>query len=105
MKVRHDTWEGDLAKLWEVLPNAKVPAGMLMAKIKEMKSGEFMGKMRADQITDEELYNVIKKYKLDDDATAKLNEFLHRRPDTRKNDLSEIELRLRTSSKPSALVM
>merc|ERR1719238_2460643 len=74
--------------------------GLLMVKIKEMQQGTFVGKPKPDK----EIEDLGKKYKLDESATSRLTEVLAKRPD-RKKDLEQLEMHLKTSNKPSALVM
>merc|ERR1719195_1615635 len=97
---RPDTWEGDLLALWEIIEQARVPPGLLMVKIREMQNGTFVGKPKPDK----EVETLCKKYKIDSTATQRLAEVLAKRDD-RKGDLDKLEKHLRTSNKPSALVM
>jgi len=101
MRTRQDTFAADMAKLWEVLESARVPAGLLMVKIKEMEDGVFVGKAPLDP----ELKALVKRFKLDEQAKAKLADVLARRPDTRKDDIKQVEKHLATSSRPSAMTM
>merc|ERR1719373_305883 len=101
MKGRQDTFSGDIAGLWEALKTARSPAGLLMAKIRHMKEGTFVGKVEPPP----EVKRVVKQYRLDDDARTKLTDFILKRPSTAKDDLWEIERRLENSGKPSAVVM
>merc|ERR1719199_1413689 len=61
MEKRHDTFEGDMLKIWELCEQARIPEGMLVSKIKEMEDGIFVGKT----VPDEALADMSKKYKLD----------------------------------------
>merc|ERR1712066_659425 len=101
MKSRQDTWEGDILGLWEALKTARSPAGLLMAKIRHMKEGTFVGKVDPPP----EVARVVKQYRLDEDAKNKLTDFILKRPNTAKEDLWEIERRLENSGRPSAVVM
>lgn len=100
MKTRQNTFASDMEKLWEELTNARSPAGLLMAKVRQMMDGTFVG--NTDNV---ELKRVITKYRLDHDAKTKLTGFLSQRQSTMENDLQEIEKRLATSNNPSATVM
>merc|ERR1712050_474367 len=97
---RPDTWEGDLLALWEIIETARVPAGLLMVKLKEMQAGTFVGKPKPDK----EVEALCKKYKIDETATQRLAEVMAKRDD-KKADLEKIDRHLRVSNKPSALVM
>jgi len=101
MKERQTTFSGDMQGLWEALATARSPAGLLMAKIRHMKEGTFVGKVDPPP----EVKRVVKQYHLDDDAKNKLTDFILKRPATAKDDLWEIERRLENSGRPSAVVM
>lgn len=101
MKERQSTFTSDMQGLWEALAAARSPAGLLMAKIRHMKEGTFVGKVEAPP----EVKRVVKQYRLDDDAKNKLTDFILKRPNTAKEDLWEIERRLEGSGRPSAVVM
>mmetsp|Transcript_86943 Transcript_86943/g.221405 ORF Transcript_86943/g.221405 Transcript_86943/m.221405 type:complete len:293 (-) Transcript_86943:65-943(-) len=101
LKERPATFSGDMQGLWEALSSARSPAGLLMAKIRHMKEGTFVGKCEPPP----EVAKVVKQYRLDDDAKNKLTDFILKRPNTAKEDLFEIERRLEGSGKPSAVVM
>lgn len=101
MKTRQDSFAGDIAGLWDALATARSPAGLLMAKIRHMKEGTFVGKVEPPP----EVKKVIQKYRLDEDARTKLTDFICKRPQTAQQDLWEIERRLENSGRPSAVVM
>eukprot|EP00928_Gymnodinium_smaydae_P055404 TRINITY_DN38965_c0_g1_i1.p2 TRINITY_DN38965_c0_g1~~TRINITY_DN38965_c0_g1_i1.p2 ORF type:complete len:305 (-),score=65.11 TRINITY_DN38965_c0_g1_i1:109-1023(-) len=101
MKKREVTFAGDIEKLWEELKLARSPSGLLMAKIRQMEEGTFMGKLKPPK----EIQRLIEKYRLDNDARTKLTGFICSRPLTAEKDLHEIERRLETSGNPSATVM
>eukprot|EP00927_Polykrikos_kofoidii_P067342 TRINITY_DN62841_c0_g1_i1.p1 TRINITY_DN62841_c0_g1~~TRINITY_DN62841_c0_g1_i1.p1 ORF type:complete len:303 (-),score=45.79 TRINITY_DN62841_c0_g1_i1:77-985(-) len=101
MKERHETFSGDILGLWESLKTARSPPGLLMAKIRHMKEGTFVGKVEPPP----EVKRVVEKYRLDEDAKTKLTDFILKRPETAKHDLWEIERRLENSGRPSAVVM
>lgn len=101
MRGRHDSFGADLEKLWEELGSARSPAGLLMAKIKQMEEGNFVGRIEPPK----DVKRLIDKYRLDNDARTKLTGFICSRGTTMKDDLAEIERRLETSGNPSATVM
>eukprot|EP00746_Dinoflagellata_sp_MGD_P015200 gnl/MRDRNA2_/MRDRNA2_133668_c0_seq1.p1 gnl/MRDRNA2_/MRDRNA2_133668_c0~~gnl/MRDRNA2_/MRDRNA2_133668_c0_seq1.p1 ORF type:complete len:339 (-),score=76.57 gnl/MRDRNA2_/MRDRNA2_133668_c0_seq1:69-1085(-) len=101
MKTRKETKEGDMEKLWDELEKARSPAGLLMAKVTQMKDGKFIGKVKPSG----EVLRIIKEYKLDEDASSKLTDLIAKRPDTRENDLFEIERRLQGTGNRSAVVI
>jgi len=101
MRERQDTFGPDIEKLWEELRMARNPAGLLMAKIRQMQDGSFVGK----RPTPKEVKRVIEKFRLDEDARTKLADFICKRPERLKEDLFEIERRLEGSGRPSAVVM
>eukprot|EP00445_Apocalathium_hangoei_P039387 CAMPEP_0203950310 /NCGR_PEP_ID=MMETSP0359-20131031/84476_1 /ASSEMBLY_ACC=CAM_ASM_000338 /TAXON_ID=268821 /ORGANISM="Scrippsiella Hangoei, Strain SHTV-5" /LENGTH=299 /DNA_ID=CAMNT_0050882485 /DNA_START=53 /DNA_END=949 /DNA_ORIENTATION=+ len=101
MKDRHTTFSSDIEKLWDELTNARSPAGLLMAKIKQIQEGVFVGKVKAPA----PVQRVIDRYRLDNDARTKLTGFICARPETQEGDLYEIERRCETSGNPSATVM
>mmetsp|Transcript_22801 Transcript_22801/g.65736 ORF Transcript_22801/g.65736 Transcript_22801/m.65736 type:complete len:309 (-) Transcript_22801:81-1007(-) len=101
MKTRQSTFAGDLEKLWEELATARSPAGLLMAKIRQMQEGTFVGTRKAP----EPVQRLIDRYHLDKDARTKLTSLICSRPDTMDTDLYEIQRRLETSGNPSATVM
>merc|ERR1712125_100873 len=101
IKLRQSTKRKDIEKLWDELKTARSPAGFLMAKIKQMQDGTFVGK----QPPPKEVQRIIDKYRLDNDARTKRADFILKRPTTAENDLYEIERRLENSGRPSAVVM
>jgi len=101
MKDRQETFAGDMEKLWEELSHARSPAGLLMAKIRQIQEGSFVGKVR----TPKEVQRLIDKFRLDNDAKTKLTGFILSRPESQEKDLYEIERRMETSGNPSATVM
>jgi len=100
LNKRPETWEGDLLALWEIIEQARVPAGLLMVKIREMQAGTFVGKPAPDK----EVTALCNKYKLDTTATQRLAEVLQKRND-KKSDMEKLEKHLKVSNKPSALIM
>merc|ERR1712039_503545 len=101
MKKREETFDGDMTALWDILETARVPAGLLSVKIKEMQEETFIGQPKMDK----DIKDMKKMYKLDDQATRKLAEVLQNREATRKEDIELIHRHLETSNKPSARVM
>mmetsp|Transcript_10455 Transcript_10455/g.29076 ORF Transcript_10455/g.29076 Transcript_10455/m.29076 type:complete len:284 (-) Transcript_10455:150-1001(-) len=101
MRKRTESLDGDIAALWDVLEAARNPAGLLAVKIQEMQDGIFVGKAKLDK----DLAELVKKFKLDDTAAMKLAGVLMARKDRRKEDLEQLDRRLETSNKPSAMVM
>lgn len=101
MAKRQDTFEQDIAKLWEVLEEARSPPGLLMVKIQEMEAGQFVGKAGRDK----EIEQLAKKYRLDEQAKSKLADLMVARKSSRKEDLASIERHLETAARPSAMVM
>lgn len=101
MRNRQETFEEDLAKLWDVLETARSPAGLLTVKMREMDEGTFVGKSKPDK----ELEAMGRKYKLDDQAVSKLADVLGRRKDTRKQDMEDLHKHLEISNRPSAMAM
>merc|ERR1719247_288625 len=102
MEKRHDTFEGDMLKIWELCEQARSPEGMLVSKIKEMEDGIFVGKT----VPDKELLELCKKYKLDKPAETKLCDVLAKYDKAKRREyMDELEGHLETSSRPSAMVM
>merc|ERR1719258_401730 len=75
MKKRQATKEADLAKLYEVLENARSPTGLLTVKIGEMECGQFVGKIKPDK----DVEALARKYKLDEHVKSRLTELVVRR--------------------------
>lgn len=101
LKARPETFAGDIQGLWEALSTARSPAGLLMAKIRHMKEGTFVGKCEPPP----EVARIVKTFRLDNDAKTKLTDFILKRKTSAKEDLWEIERRLDGSGNPSAIVM
>jgi hypothetical protein len=101
MRNRQETFEQDLQKLWEVLETARGPAGLLTVKMREMEEGSFIGKA----IPDKDLEAMGRKFRLDEQALSKLADVLARRPETRKEDMAQLEKHLEISNRPSAMAM
>lgn len=94
-------FESDLAKLWEVMELARRPDSMLIVKMREMETGVFVGKTKPSGA----LLELVKKYRLDEEASSKLAEVLALRQETIDEDLRQIEKHLAVSGKPSAAAM
>lgn len=95
-----NTFEDDIAALYQILKGAKNPADLLMVSIKQMAEGRFFG----TNTPDKGVADAAKKYKLDAPAAMKLAEVLELRDDPAA-DLKKICKHLERSSRPSALVM
>merc|ERR1719230_1563965 len=96
LKKRPDTFEDDLAALWDAMEDARHPAGLLMAKVKQMNEGNFVGRPEKDK----ELDRLVKKYNLDANAHRKLAEVLISRKEKKAKDLEALEMHLENSNKP-----
>jgi len=101
LKKRTETYEGDIAALWDILDTARNPSGLLAVKIQEMQAGTFIGKAKLEK----DLAELVRKFKLDETAATKLAGVLMGRRERRKEDLEALDKRLETSNKPSAMVM
>lgn len=101
LRKRMDSLDSDVAALWDILETARNPAGLLAVKIQEMQDGVFAGKTKPDK----DLAEIVKKFKLDESAATKLAGVLMGRKESRKTDLEQLNRRLETSNKPSAMVM
>merc|ERR1719204_631339 len=100
MKTRKQTFDDDIAALYEILDGARNPAGLLRVKIREMEEGTFRGTSTPGR----DIEDAAKKFNLDAQAAAKLAEVLGKRED-RKKDLRQVCKHLELSNKPSSLVM
>eukprot|EP00929_Paragymnodinium_shiwhaense_P114044 TRINITY_DN82358_c0_g1_i1.p1 TRINITY_DN82358_c0_g1~~TRINITY_DN82358_c0_g1_i1.p1 ORF type:complete len:301 (-),score=69.75 TRINITY_DN82358_c0_g1_i1:38-940(-) len=100
LNKRPDTWETDLLALYEIIENARVPAGLLMVKLKEMQNGTFVGKPKPD----EKIEKLAKKFSLDGEAVQRLAEVFAKHPN-RDDGLGKLERHMEVSNKPSALIM
>merc|ERR1719162_2146052 len=68
MKKRNDTYDEDLAAMYEILKGAKNPADLLMVSIRWMSEGVFRGTLTPNP----EVEKVAKKFKLDPPSACKL---------------------------------
>merc|ERR1719464_2104903 len=100
LKKRNNTFDDDIASMYEILKGAKNPADLLMVSIRWMAEGVFRG----TQTPNPEAEKVAKKYKLDAPSACKLAEVLESRNDP-DVDLKKISSHLERSNRPSALVM
>ncbi|CAE8643003.1 unnamed protein product [Polarella glacialis] len=100
LKKRNNSFEEDLASLYEILKGAKNPADLLMVSIRWMEQGVFRGVWTPNQNVEK----AAKKYKLDAPSACKLAEALEQREDG-DSDLRKICEHLAASNKPSSLVM
>jgi len=100
LKKRNDTYEDDIAAMYEILKGAKNPADLLMVSIRWMAEGTFNG----IKTPNPDVEKAAKKYKLDAPSACKLAEVLEGRKDP-DDDLRKICTHLERSNKPSSLVM
>merc|ERR1719460_2859242 len=100
LKKRNDTYEDDIAAMYEILKGAKNPADLLMVSIRWMSEGTFNGLATPNP----DVEKAAKKYKLDAPSACKLAEVLESRKDP-EDDLRKICTHLERSNKPSSLVM
>merc|ERR1719510_1190891 len=100
LKKRNNTYEEDIASMYEILKGAKNPADLLMVSIRWMSEGVFNG----TKTPNPDVEKAAKKYKLDAPSACKLAEVLESRKDP-DDDLRKICSHLERSNKPSSLVM
>merc|ERR1719356_1177104 len=100
LKKRNNTYEDDIAAMYEILKGAKNPADLLMVSIRWMSEGIFRGTLTPNP----DVERIAKKYKLDAPSACKLAEVLETRKDP-DDDLRKISSHLERSNKPSSLVM
>mmetsp|Transcript_3821 Transcript_3821/g.8920 ORF Transcript_3821/g.8920 Transcript_3821/m.8920 type:complete len:442 (+) Transcript_3821:94-1419(+) len=100
LKRRNNTYEEDIASLYDILKGAKNPADLLMVSIRWMEQGVFRGCLTPNP----KVEKVSKKYKLDAPSACKLAEALESREDA-DEALDKICEHLAASNKPSSLVM
>lgn len=100
MKQRNNTFDEDIAAMYEILKGAKNPADLLMVSIRWMNEGVFRGTLTPNP----EVEKVAKKFKLDPPSACKLAEILEGR-EAASQDLKKMESHLERSNRPSALVM
>lgn len=99
MRKRRDTKEQDLAKLYEVLEQARSPTGLLVAKLGEMECGQFVGKIKPDK----QIERIATRYRLDARVISRLTELRVRRKRTKDEDFNRLELHLSLAKRPSAV--
>merc|ERR1719433_1210781 len=100
LKKRNNTYEEDIASMYEILKGAKNPADLLMVSVRWMTEGGFNG----TKTPNPDVERVAKKHKLDAPSACKLAEVLESRNDP-ASDLKRISSHLERSNKPSSLVM
>lgn len=103
IEKRMNTWEQDLARLYEILKDAHTPAAMLNLKVKDMQKGTFVGKAKCGPRVRE----LARKHKLDKGAATKLEEAMSMREAMGKDvekDIFLLDEHLTASNKPSALI-
>jgi len=103
MKERNNTYDEDLAALYEILGkcnNSAQRADLLNMNVRWMKEGIFHGEFGPNA----EVAKAAKKYKLDPPSACKLADALSGRKDP-DDDMQRINLHLERSNKPSSLVM
>merc|ERR1712046_510757 len=72
---RSRTWDQDIARLYEILKDARTPAAMLNLKIRDMEKGTFVGKAKCGPKVKE----LSRKHRLDHGASTKLEEAMSMR--------------------------
>merc|ERR1719382_175692 len=100
LKKRNNTFDDDIAAMYEILKGAKNPADLLMVSIRWMSEGIFRGTLTPNP----DVEKAAKKFKLDAPSACKLAEVLETRKDP-DDDLRRISSHLERSNKPSSLVM
>ncbi|CAE7556567.1 unnamed protein product [Symbiodinium natans] len=98
MRRRRETKEQDLAKLYEVLEQARSPTGLLVAKLGEMECGQFVGKVKPDR----NIERLATRYNLDTRVVSRLTELRVRRKRTQQEDFNRLEQHLSLCKRPSA---
>lgn len=106
MKARkkQGTFHDDMQRLWDQLTSDKAtsPIGLLVAKMREMEEGTFIGKAKKDP----ELAAMVKKFSVDETAEQKLADTLARHPQTKRVAIiAELDKHLEVAKKPSARAM
>jgi len=100
LKKRNNTFDDDIAAMYDILKGAKNPADLLMVSIRWMAEGIFNG----TKTPNPDVERIARKYKLDAPSACKLAEVLESRSDP-LIDLRKISSHLERSNRPSALVM
>jgi len=100
LKKRNNTFDDDIAAMYEILKGAKNPADLLMVSIRWMSEGVFRGTLTPNP----DVEKIAGMYKLDAPSACKLAESLETRQDPDR-DLKVIKTHLERSNKPSSLVM
>lgn len=100
LKRRNNSYDEDVASMYEILKGAKNPADLLMVSIRWMEKDIFRGALTPNLGVEK----AAKKFKLDAPSACKLAESLETREDP-DGDLEKICSHLAASNKPSSLVM
>jgi len=98
IRRRKETKDQDLAKLYEVLEQARSPTGLLVAKLGEMECGQFVGKVKPDR----NIERLATRYNLDTRVVSRLTELRVRRKKTQTEDFNRLEQHLSLCKRPSA---
>merc|ERR1719412_1766553 len=75
LKKRNNTFDDDVAAMYEILKGAKNPADLLMVSVRWMAEGVFNG----TRTPNADVEKIAKKYKLDAPSACKLAEVLESR--------------------------
>lgn len=100
LKQRNNTYDDDIAAMYEILKGAKNPADLCMVSIRWMAEGTFRGSLTPNP----DVEKVAKKYQLDVPSACKLADVLEKR-DEPDEDLKKICVHLGRSKKPSSVIM
>lgn len=102
LKLRKETFDDDIYGLWDNLRNAYNPGGMMSKLLRDMQEGRFVGKVKPDG----QLQQLVKKFKLDDQAASKLAQIFSEKGGGQKDALlAQLDRHLEFSNKPSSRVM
>lgn len=101
MMTREETFDSDIKALWEVCESATKPSGYLMVKISELERGVFTGAQKSDN----DLTTFAQKNRLDDRCLAKMIEVFSDRQDTKRQELKEIQKRMKGVEKAQTTVV
>lgn len=96
--ARRGSKDRDLAKLYEILENARSPTGLLVAKIGEMECGQFTAKVKPDR----NMQKLACRFSLDERVVCQMTELRIRRKRTKDEDFRRLEQHLQLSKRPSA---
>merc|ERR1712087_450115 len=90
LERRQDTKPRDIAKLYELLAQARNPNRYLELKIEELDNDSFLANFKHDAVSS----TFIAKHELDDEVRWKLTELRVRRPDRYDEDIERLDLHL-----------